>query len=442
MNMKEKRVIICGAGGRDFHNFNVALKNNPDVKVVAFTATQIPYIADRIFPSELAGERYPEGIPIYDESELERLIGELEVDEVIFAYSDVSHQHVMALASRALACGANFRILGPKSTQLKSLRPVIAVVAVRTGSGKSPTTRKVVRHLLNNGKRVVVVRHPMPYGDLKKQQVQVFKTFEDLDKYECTIEEREEYEPLIALGVTVMSGWDYPSVLKEAEHQADIIIWDGGNNDFSFFKADLTIVVADPHRAAHAQTYFPGFVNLLMADVVVINKVDTAPPEKVWELEDIIEKYAPHAITVMANMPYAVEQPELIKDKRVLAIEDGPTLTHGEMSFGAAVLAAKKFGAKEVVDPKKFAIGEIKEVFEAYPHLGKVLPAVGYAPSQIKDLEQTVKNVDCDVVLIGTPIDLRRLIKFEKPALRVTYEIEEIEKPTLQQILKDKGFIQ
>jgi len=439
--MREKRIIICGAGGRDFHNFNVVLKSDPTVIVVAFTATQIPYISHRIFPPELAGEKYPDGIPIYDESELERLICELRADEVIFAYSDVSHQHVMAVASRAMAAGADFRILGPKSTQLKSSKPVIAVVAVRTGSGKSPMTRKIAKLIQNSGKRVVVVRHPMPYGDLRKQRVQIFDEFEDLARYECTIEEREEYEPLIELGVTVMAGWDYPAVLDEAEDLADVIIWDGGNNDFSFFKPDLTIVVADPHRSGHERTYFPGFLNLLSADVIVINKVDTAPPEKVWELEETIEKFVPKATVVMAKMPYSVESPELVKDKRVLAIEDGPTLTHGEMSFGVAVLAAKKFGAKEVVDPKKFAVGEVKQVFEAYPRLGKVLPAVGYAPSQIKDLEETIKNVDCDVVLIGTPIDLRRLIKFEKLALRVTYELEETEEPTLEQILRDKEFI-
>jgi len=439
--MNRKRIIICGAGGRDFHNFNVALKEDSSIHVAAFTATQIPHIAERTFPPELAGPNYPNGIPIFDESELERLIMELEADEVIFAYSDVSHQHVMEIASRAMAAGANFRILGPHATQLESSLPVIAVVAVRTGAGKSPTTRKVAKLLQGAGKRVVAVRHPMPYGDLKKQRVQVFKSLEDLDRYECTIEEREEYEPLIDLGVSVLAGWDYPEILREAERTAEVIIWDGGNNDFSFFKADLTIVVADPHRSGHERTYYPGFVNLLMADVVIINKVETALADKIWELEDTIEEFTPTAKIIHARMPFSIENPELIKDKRVLAIEDGPTLTHGGMSFGAAVLAAKTFGAKDLIDPRGYAVGEIKEIFDKYPHLGKVLPAVGYGSSQIHDLEETIKRVDCDSIIVGTPIDLRRLISFEKPALRVTYELEEVEGPKLDEILKDKGFI-
>ena len=439
--MRQKRVIICGAGGRDFHNFNVALKDDPSVHVVAFTAAQIPHIAERTFPPDLAGPDYPDGIPIFDESELERLIRELEVDEVIFAYSDVSHQHVMEIASRAMAAGANFRILGPRTTQLQSSLPVVAVVAVRTGAGKSPTTRKIAKLLQGAGKKVVAVRHPMPYGDLKKQRVQVFENMDDLDRYQCTIEEREEYEPLINLGVTVLAGWDYPQVLREAERRAEIIIWDGGNNDFSFFKADLIILVADPHRSGHERTYFPSFVNLIMADVVIVNKVETALADRIWELEDTIKRFSPNARIIHARMPFFIEDPELIKGKRVLAIEDGPTLTHGGMSFGAAVLAAKTFGAKELIDPRRYAVGEIKQIFEEYPHLGNVLPAVGYAPSQIRDLEETIKRIDCDSIIVGTPIDLRRLISFEKPVLRVSYEIEEVKGPTLEEILKERGFI-
>ncbi len=432
---KRKRIIIMGAAGRDFHNFNVYFRNNPNYEVVAFTATQIPNIEGRKYPPELAGELYPEGIPIYPEEQLEELIKKYDVDEVILAYSDLSYNYVMDRASRVLAAGADFKLMGPKATMLKSSKPVIAVCAVRTGCGKSQTTRRVVSLLLKHGLKVVVVRHPMPYGDLAKQKVQRFETFEDLDKYNCTIEEREEYEPHLERGVVVYAGVDYEAILREAEKEADVIVWDGGNNDFPFFKPDLFIVVADPHRAGHEVSYYPGSTNLRMADVVVINKEETAEPEKVQIVRENVLRVNPKATIIDAASPIFVQNPEMIKGKRVLVIEDGPTVTHGEMPYGAGYVAAQKFGAKEIVDPRPYAVGSIKEAFEKYPHLSKVLPAIGYYGQQIKDLEETVNNAPVDVVVSATPIDLTRVIKPNKPIVRVKYELQEIGMPTLEDVI-------
>ncbi len=442
---KRKRVIIMGAAGRDFHNFNVYFRNNPNYEVVAFTATQIPNIEGRKYPPELAGELYPEGIPIYPEDQLEELIKKYDVDEVILAYSDLSYNYVMDRASRVLAAGADFKLMGPKSTMLKSSKPVIAVCAVRTGCGKSQTTRRVVSLLLKHGMKVVVVRHPMPYGDLAKQEVQRFETFEDLDKHNCTIEEREEYEPHLERGVIVYAGVDYEAILREAEKEADVIVWDGGNNDFPFFKPDLLIVVTDPHRAGHEVSYYPGSTNLRMADVVVINKEETAEPEKVQIVRENILRVNPRATIIDAASPIFVKNPEMIKGKRVLVIEDGPTVTHGEMPYGAGYVAAQKFGAREIIDPRPYAVGSIKEAFEKYPHLSKVLPAIGYYGQQIKDLEATINNTPADVVVSATPIDLTRLIKPNKPVVRVKYELQEIGMPTLEDViskfLKEKNLI-
>jgi predicted GTPase len=431
-----KRVIIMGAAGRDFHNFNVYFRDNPNYKVVAFTATQIPNIEGRRYPAKLAGKLYPKGIPIEPEENLRELIAEHNVDLVVFSYSDVSHQYVMERASWAMAAGADFMLLGPKSTQLKAKKPVISVTAVRTGSGKSQTTRRVADILRKHGKRVVVVRHPMPYGDLVKQECQRFASFKDLDRYECTIEEREEYEPHLARGTVVYAGVDYEKILRMAEREADVILWDGGNNDFSFFVPDMTIVVADPLRAGHEVTYFPGHINLLLADVVVINKVDTASRAQVERVRENIRKFNPKAKIIEAASPIFVEDPSVIEGKRVLAIEDGPTLTHGEMPYGAATLAAEKYGAKELVDPRPYAVNSIAETFRKYPHIGKLLPAMGYGEEQIRDLAKTIKRTDCDAVIIGTPIDLKRLIKFDVPTTRVLYELQEIGHPTLEEVLE------
>lgn len=434
---KRKRVIILGAAGRDFHNFNVFFRNNPDYEVVAFTATQIPDIEGRIYPPELAGPLYPNGIPIWSEDDLEKIIKEHDIDIAVFAYSDVSHEHVMHLASRAHAAGADFWLLGPKSTMLKSSKPVIAVTAVRTGSGKSQTSRKVAKILKDLGYKVAVIRHPMPYGDLRKQIVQRFATYEDLDKYECTIEEREEYEPHIDYGHVVYAGVDYEKILREAEKEADIILWDGGNNDFPFYEPDLWIVVADPHRPGHELKYHPGETNFRSADVIIINKVETAYPENVQKVRENIEKVNPNAIVIEAASPIFVDKPELIKGKRVLVVEDGPTLTHGGMKYGAGYVAAKKFGAKEIIDPRPYAVGSIVETYKKYPHLDVILPAMGYGKKQIKELEETINRADADVVVIGTPIDLRRILNINKPAVRVRYELEEIGQPKLYDILKD-----
>jgi len=432
-----RNVIIMGAAGRDFHNFNVYYRNNKNYRVVAFTATQIPNIENRKYPPELAGPLYPDGIPIYPEEELPELIKKFNVQEVVFAYSDVSHEYVMHKASIALANGADFVLLGPESTMIKSNKPVISVCAVRTGSGKSQTTRKVSEILKSMGKKVVVIRHPMPYGDLVKQKVQRFATFDDLDKYECTIEEREEYEPHLRNGTVVYAGVDYEEILRQAEKEADIILWDGGNNDFPFYKPDLHIVVADPHRAGHEISYHPGETNLRMADVVIINKEETASWDNIQTVREHIAQVNPRAIVIDAASPFFVENPELIRGKRVLAIEDGPTLTHGEMSYGAAVLAAKKFGAAELVDAKPYAVGSIKATYEKYKQIHNYLPAMGYGEEQIKELEETINNTPCDVVVSATPIDLQRIMKINKPVVRVRYELDEIGKPDLTDILKE-----
>jgi len=427
-----------GAAGRDFHNFNVHYRNNPRYEVLAFTATQIPGIEKRAYPPELAGPDYQNGIPIYPEKDLPELIKKHGVNEVVFAYSDVSHEYVMHRASVALANGADFRLMGPFATMIKAKVPVVSICAVRTGSGKSQTSRRVTGILREKGFRVVVVRHPMPYGDLAKQVCQRFASREDLDKYECTIEEREEYEPHINNGIIVYAGVDYERILREAEKEADIIVWDGGNNDMPFYKPDLHIVVADPHRPGHEVAYHPGEANLRMADVVIINKVDTADPASIAIVRKNVKRLNPNAIMIEAASPITVDKPELIKGKRVLVVEDGPTLTHGNMPYGAGTIAAKRLGAAEIVDPRLYAVGSIVKKFEEYPHLGAVLPAIGYGKEQIKELEETINKTPCDVVLIGTPIDLRHVLRLNKPAARAKYELQEIGTPTLEDILRQR----
>ena len=437
-----KRVVIAGAAGRDFHNFNVVFRGRDDVAVVAFTATQIPDIAGRVYPPELAGPQYPGGIPIVAEETLADLVRRERVDEVVFAYSDVSHEHVMHVGSTALAAGADYRLLSPRATELESRRPVVAVCAVRTGSGKSQTTRHIARLLHEAGKRVAVLRHPMPYGDLAHQAVQRFERYEDLDAADCTIEEREEYEPHLADGNLVFAGIDYGAILERAEDEADVIVWDGGNNDTPFIRPDLHVVVCDPHRPGHELRYHPGETNLRMADVCVVNKVDTATPEGIEAVIDSIRTANPGAAIVRAASPYVLEgDGEEIRGRRVLAIEDGPTLTHGDMSFGAAVLAAKQYGAAELVDPRPCAVGTIRTTFEKYPHVAELLPAMGYGRRQIADLRATIECSDADLVLIGTPVDLRRVVDLGKPALRVTYRLQEIGEPTLEQLLGERGII-
>ncbi len=431
----KRRVIIMGAAGRDFHNFNMLFRDNPDYEVVAFTATQIPDIAGRKYPPELAGKLYPNGVPIYDESELPRLIKELRADEVQFAYSDQPHETVMHKGSLVLTKGADFVLVGYQKTALKSSKPVISVTAVRTGCGKSQTTRAVLDVLRKIGKKVVSIRHPMPYGDLAKQAVQRFATYADLDKHNCTIEEREEYEPHIDRGAIIYSGVDYGAILKEAEKEADFIIWDGGNNDLPFILPDLAIVVVDPLRPGHEVTYHPGEANLLIADVVVINKIDSAYPDDVELVRNNIFAKNPKAEIVEAASPVFVENPELIKGKRVLVIEDGPTLTHGEMSFGAGFVAARKAGASEIIAPKPYAVGTIADTFEKYCQVENVLPAMGYSDKQIKDLKDTIDSVPCDVVVSATPIDITRVLKANKPIVRVRYELGEFGKPTLDDII-------
>lgn len=432
-----KKVIIMGAAGRDFHNFNVFFRDNKDYRVVAFTATQIPDIEGRKYPAALAGKLYPKGIPIYSEADLTDLIKTHKVDEVHFAYSDVSHEYVMNKASQVLAAGANFVLLGPNDTMIKSRKPVVSVCAVRTGSGKSQTTRKVALTLKAKGRRVVVIRHPMPYGDLVKQAVQRFATYEDLDRHECTIEEREEYEPHIDNGIVVYAGVDYGAILKQAEKEADVILWDGGNNDFSFYRSDLEIVVVDPHRAGHELSYHPGETNFRRADVYVVNKIDTADPEKVQLVLNNIKRINPGARVIRANSPIFVEDGSQIAGKRVLVIEDGPTLTHGGMRYGAGIVAAQKYQAAEIIDPRPFAVGSIKKTFEKYNHLDKVLPAMGYGEKQMRELAATINRIDCELVVSATPIDLNRVIKVNKPMLRVRYELEEIGTPNLKTVLKD-----
>ncbi len=441
--MDKVRVLILGAAGRDFHNFNVFFRSNPQFEVVGFTATQIPDIEGRLYPPELAGDLYPQGIPIFAEEDLESLIREKDVDLVVFAYSDVSHEHVMHLASRSLAAGADYMLLGARHTMLESSRPVIAIGAVRTGCGKSQTTRRVAEILKAHGLKTVVVRHPMPYGDLRQQVVQRFATFEDLDRYHCTIEEREEYEPHLRRGNVVYAGVDYERILREAEKEADIILWDGGNNDMPFYRPDLFIVVADPHRPGHELTYHPGETNLRLADVVVINKIDTAYPEGVEEVRDHVRAVNPEAVIVEAASPVFVEDPEKIRGRRVVVVEDGPTTTHGEMGYGAGVVAALKYGARELVDPRPYAVGSIREAYEKYEQLESVLPALGYSDRQLQELEETLNAVEAETVVVATPIDLGRILNLNKPYVRVRYELQEIGTPTLEelvdQFLKEKG---
>jgi predicted GTPase len=436
--MKRTKVIIMGAAGRDFHNFNVYYRNNPQYEVVAFTATQIPGIGNRAYPPELAGPNYPKGIPIRPEEELPELIKKFEADEVVFAYSDVSDEYVMHRASLALANGPDFRLMGPSSTMVKSKVPIVSVCAVRTGSGKSQTSRKVSRILKKLGFKVVVIRHPMPYGDLAKQACQRFASYEDLDKNDCTIEEREEYEPHIDNGIVVYAGVDYEKILREAEKEADMIVWDGGNNDIPFYKSDLHIVVADSHRPGHELTYHPGETNLRMADVIIINKVDTADPTNVATVRKNAKTVNPDAIIVEAASPITVDDPKAINGKKVLVVEDGPTVTHGNMAYGAGTIAAERLGAEEIVDPHPYAVGSITAAYKTYGHLGAVLPALGYGKEQIRELEQTINKTPCDVVLIGTPIDLRRVLNINKPAVRAKYELQEIGTPTLEEIIRKK----
>ncbi|HOO16479.1 MAG TPA: cyclic 2,3-diphosphoglycerate synthase [Phycisphaerae bacterium] len=436
MNSAKRKLIILGAAGRDFHDFNTYWRDNPDVEVVAFTATQIPDIHGRTYPAVLAGPKYPKGIPIYAEEELPELIRRHGVDLCTIAYSDLPHEVVMHKAALVNAAGADFIILGHKHTMLKSRLPVIAVCAVRTGAGKSQTSRAVVRVLKKLGKKVAAVRHPMPYGDLTKQICQRYATYEDLDRYECTIEEREEYEPHIDAGNIIYAGVDYARILAEAEKEAEVILWDGGNNDMSFYKPDLYITVLDPHRPGHERRYYPGETNLYMADVIVLNKMNTARPEDIDTVLKSIQEVNPRASVVRANSPVTVDDPAAIRGKRVLVVEDGPTLTHGEMKYGAAHVAARQNGAAAVVDPRPHAVGSIKGTFEKYRHLTDILPAMGYGRKQIQELEQTINAVDCDVVLIGTPIDLRRVLKINKPTVRVSYELEEIEPGQLEAAIR------
>jgi predicted GTPase len=441
--MSKRRVVIVGAAGRDFHNFNLVYRDRDDQEVVAFTATQIPNIEGRVYPPALAGDLYPQGIPIVAEEELESLIRKHDVDEVVFSYSDVTHEHVMHVGSRALAAGATYTLLAPGETMLSSSKPVVAVCAVRTGSGKSQTTRYVAGLLREAGKRVAVLRHPMPYGDLAKQAVQRFERYEDLDAADATIEEREEYEPHLNEGNLVFAGIDYAAILAAAEQEADVILWDGGNNDTPFIKPNLHLVVVDPHRPGHELRYHPGETNRRMADVFIVNKVDSALPEGVDAVLASIRSANPVARVIRAASPFAVDgDAGEIAGKRVLAVEDGPTLTHGEMTYGAAVLAAKENGAAELVDPRSFAVGSIAQTFEDYPNVGTLLPAMGYGREQMEDLRETIARSDADLVLIGTPIDLRRVIELDKPALRVTYRLQELEEPGLAEVLTERGIIQ
>jgi predicted GTPase len=434
--MSRQRILIMGAAGRDFHNFNTVFRDDDRYEVVAFTATQIPNIEGRCYPAQLAGKLYPQDIPIYPESELASLIRDLDVDQVVFAYSDVSHQYVMDKASTVLAAGADFRLIGPRETMLRSSRPVVAVCAVRTGSGKSQTTRHVAGVLQKMGKKVVAVRHPMPYGDLVAQRVQRFASYADLDFQKCTIEEREEYEPHLDRGIVVYAGVDYEAILRQAEVEADVILWDGGNNDLPFFKPDLHIVVADPHRPGHELTYYPGAANFRMADVIVINKVDTADLAHVSAVRDSAAAVNPNAVIIEAASPIFLKDPAAIRGKRVLVIEDGPTLTHGEMQYGAGIVAARRFGAAEIIDPRPYTIGTIADTFRKYPSIGPLLPAMGYGEEQIHDLEETIHKVPCDLVIAATPIDLTRVARIYHPVQRVRYELQVIGQPTLEDVLK------
>ncbi|MCD6103447.1 MAG: GTPase [Thermotogae bacterium] len=427
-----------GAAGRDFHNFNTYFRDNPNYEVVLFTATQIPDIEGRVYPPELAGSLYPNGIPIEPESRLVELIKAHNVDEVVLAYSDLPHQYVMEKAAIVTSAGADFKLMGPMHTMIESKKPVISICAIRTGCGKSQTTRRVLDILRAKGKKVISIRHPMPYGNLVEQKVQRYATYEDLDKYKCTIEEREEYEPHIDRKSVIYAGVDYEAILRQAEQEdPDIILWDGGNNDFPFYKSDLMVVVVDPHRPGHEVSYYPGMTNLLMADVIVINKEETANSEGIEIIRKNIEKWNPTAVVVDASSPIFVDDHSSIKGKRVLVVEDGPTLTHGEMRYGAGFVAAKKFGASEIIDPRPFAVGSIIDTYKKYDHLDSILPAMGYGEKQIRELEQTINNSDADLVVIGTPIDLRRVMKLNKPAVRVKYELQEIGKPDLEDVITD-----
>ena len=434
----QRKIIIIGAAGRDFHNFNVFFRDNSAYKVVAFTATQIPNIADRKYPASLAGNLYPEGIPIYEQNDLERLIKELDADECVFSYSDITYAEVMGVGAIVNAAGADFTLLGPKNTMLKSTKPVIAVGAVRTGCGKSQTSRRVAEILMANDLKVIAIRHPMPYGDLEAQKVQRFATIDDLKKHDCTIEEMEEYEPHIARGNVIYAGVDYEAILRAAENDpdgCDVILWDGGNNDFAFYKPDLMVSVVDPHRPGHELAYYPGEVTLRMADVAVINKIDSADFDNIQTVRKSIEKVNPNALVVDAASTITVENPDVIRGKRVLVIEDGPTLTHGEMKIGAGIVAAKRFGAAEIIDPRSYAVGEIAETYKKYPNIGTLLPAMGYGEKQMADLEATIENTDCDCVIIATPIDLKRVINIKKPNTRVEYSLQEIGRPTMEDAL-------
>lgn len=433
--MQRTRILIMGAAGRDFHNFNTVYRKNKKYDVVAFTATQIPNIAGRKYPARLAGKLYPKGIPIFPESDLAKLIDKRRIEEVVFSYSDVSHQYIMERAALVNACGAAFTLLGVRQTMLESRVPVIAVVAARTGAGKSQTSRKVCSYLRGIGLRVVAIRHPMPYGDLVKQAVQRFATLDDLKKHRCTVEEMEEYEPHIVEGGVIYAGVDYESILRQAEKEADVIVWDGGNNDTSFYRPDLTITVVDPHRPGHEISYYPGATNVRLADVIVVNKVDSATPHNIQIVEENVHRVNPDATVIRAASPITADDPSLIKGKRVLVIEDGPTLTHGEMQYGAGTLAAKQFGAAEIVDPRPYAVNTIAETYAKYPRTGMLLPAMGYGDEQLRDLEETINRVPCDSVIIGTPIDLRRIVTLNKPSTRVQYSLAEMGKPDLPEIL-------
>ncbi len=435
--MPKIRVLIMGAAGRDFHNFNTVFRDNPNYKVVAFTATQIPNIEGRKYPARLAGRRYPKGIPIYPEADLASLIQKLNIDEVVFSYSDVSFNYVMGKASLVMALGADFKVLGRRETMLNSKKPLIAVVAVRTGSGKSQTSRKVCGYLRSLGLRVVAVRHPMPYGDLVAQRVQRYASIDDMKRFHCTVEEMEEYEPHIVAGTVIYAGVDYEAILRQAEKEADVIVWDGGNNDMSFYQPDLTITVVDPHRPGHELTYYPGETNVRLADVVIVNKVDSSTRENVEQVKRNVRSINSRAVIIEAGSPIVVDDPELIRGKRVLVVEDGPTLTHGEMRYGAGTIAAKQFGARELVDPRPYAVRSIAETFQKYPNTGILLPAMGYGTKQVRDLEETINQVPCDTVVIGTPIDLRRVVSMNKPSVRVQYSLAEVGKPDLQDILQE-----
>ncbi|WP_019670182.1 cyclic 2,3-diphosphoglycerate synthase [Eudoraea adriatica] len=438
--MIKKRILIMGAAGRDFHNFNTVYRDNESYEVVAFTAAQIPNILNRKYPASLAGELYPAGIPIYDEKDLQNLIVEHKIDDVIFSYSDISYEELMHKSALVNTVGANFVLLGREDTSIKSTKPIISIGATRTGCGKSQTARRIIEILIDKGFKVVAIRHPMPYGDLEAQRVQRYARLEDLEKYDCTIEEMEEYEPHIVRGNVIYAGVDYEDIIRAAENDpdgCDIIVWDGGNNDFPFYESDLHITVTDPHRAGHGIKYYPGEVTLKMSDVVIINKIDSARPKDVHKLRKLISQVVPGAIVIDAASPIRVADSSVIKNKRVLVVEDGPTLTHGGMKLGAGTLAAQKFGASEVVDPRPYLVGQLEDTFETYPGIGKLLPAMGYGANQLRDLEVTINSCDCEAVVIGTPIDLNRVITIRKPSTRVFYDLQSIGKPSLEEVLEE-----